>query len=57
MIIRNGIVTDSDSVYEQNIAESGVGVSIMSNSEYQGTGIIFDFNEASTQGGAVVATT
>ena len=57
LIIRHGLVTDSNSIYEQNIADGGVGVFIMSNSEYVGTGNIFDLNEASTIGGAVTVTT
>ena len=50
-------MTDSQSIYEYNIAESGAGVTIIKDSVYTGTGIPFDFNEANTTGGAVFATT
>ena len=50
-------MTDSHSVYERNIAESGAGVSIINNSVYTGTEITFDFNESDKRGGALFATT
>ena len=57
MVIRHGNVTDSDSIYENHISESGAGVTIMKDSIYTGTEITFNQNESNTWGGAVFTTT
>ena len=49
-------MTDLNSIYEQNIADVGVGVTIMRSSDYNGKEITFDDNEAYSLGGAVLAT-
>ena len=53
---KNAIVSDSDSIYSFNSAESGAVVTIMRESTYTGTGITFNSNLADTNGGAVFAT-
>ena len=50
-------MSDTNSTYERNIAESGAALSIIRDSLYTGTGINFDSNEAEAHAGAVLVDT